>query len=112
MPHAPSHVLNRRHTAIRQTLATRGLDALIVTSLPNVLYLTNFDASAAIEAAELAAPRQKAGKPVDIRDTQIAGIALARHAILATRNARHFADLEINVIDPWQDSRALERRSR
>jgi Xaa-Pro aminopeptidase len=48
MPHAPSHVLNRRHTAIRQTLAARGLDALIVTSLPNVLYLTNFDASAAI----------------------------------------------------------------
>jgi Xaa-Pro aminopeptidase len=48
MPHAPSHVLSRRHTAIRQTLATRGLDALIVTSLPNIVYLTNFSASAAI----------------------------------------------------------------
>ena len=64
----------------------------------------DFDASAAIEAAELAAPRQKAGKPVDIRDTQIAGIALARHAMLATRNAGHFGDLKINVIDPWRDS--------
>jgi Xaa-Pro aminopeptidase len=48
MPHAPSHVLSRRHTAIRQTLAIRGLDALVVTSLPNVLYLTNFSASAAL----------------------------------------------------------------
>jgi Xaa-Pro aminopeptidase len=48
MPHAPSDALNRRHTAIRQTLATRGLDALVVTSLPNVLYLTNFSGSAAL----------------------------------------------------------------
>ena len=63
-----------------------------------------FDTSAAIEAAELAAQRQSVGRAVNIRDTQIAGIALARHAILATRNARHFADLKINVIDPWQDS--------
>jgi len=62
----------------------------------------DFDTVAAIEAAELAARRQRAGRPVDIRDTQIAGIALARRATLATRNARHFADLKINVIDPWR----------
>ena len=61
----------------------------------------NFDAGAAVEAAELAARRRRAGRPVDIRDTQIAGIALARHCALATRNARHFADLEVSVIDPW-----------
>ena len=64
----------------------------------------DFDTGAAIEAAELAAQRQRAGRPVDIRDTQIAGIALARRATLATRNARHFADLTINVIDPWHVS--------
>ena len=64
----------------------------------------DFDTAAAIEAAELAAQRQRAGRPVDIRDTQIAGIALARHAVLATRNTRHFADLKIKVIDPWQAS--------
>ena len=62
----------------------------------------DFDTGAAIEATELAARRHRAGRPVDIRDTQIAGIALARRATLATRNARHFADLKINVIDPWQ----------
>ena len=62
----------------------------------------DFDAGAAVEAAELAARRRRAGRPVDIRDTQIAGIALARHAALATRNARHFADLEVSVIDPWR----------
>ena len=64
----------------------------------------DFDTGAAIEAADLAAQRQRAGRPVDIRDTQIAGIAMARHATLATRNTRHFADLKIKVIDPWQGS--------
>ena len=63
----------------------------------------DFDRSAAIEAASLAAARQKAGRPVDMRDTQIAGIALARHATLATRNGRHFSGLKIPVIDPWTD---------
>ena len=62
----------------------------------------DFDTGAANESAALAAHRQRAGKPIDMRDTQIAGIALARHATLATRNTRHFADLKIKVIDPWQ----------
>ena len=61
-----------------------------------------FDSAAATEAASLAAERQKAGRPVDLRDTQIAGIALARRATLATRNLRHFQDLRVPVVDPWQ----------
>jgi predicted nucleic acid-binding protein len=32
---------------------------------------------------------------------QIAGIAAARRATLATRNIRHFADLGVELIDPW-----------
>jgi len=42
-----------------------------------------FDQDAAREAAALAAQRQRGGRPVDLRDTQIAGIALARRATLA-----------------------------
>lgn len=61
----------------------------------------DFDSAAATEAAELAASRRKAGRPMDIRDTQIAGIALARHATLATRNVRDFRDLNVKVVDPW-----------
>lgn len=61
----------------------------------------DFDSTAATEAALLAAERQKAGRPVDMRGTQIAGIALARHATLATRNIRHFRDLKVPVVDPW-----------
>ena len=62
----------------------------------------DFDSAAATEAAALAAARQRAGRPVDMRDTQIAGIALARRATLATRNVRHFQDLNLSVVDPWE----------
>ncbi|MGH6923789.1 MAG: type II toxin-antitoxin system VapC family toxin [Propylenella sp.] len=64
--------------------------------------ILDFDVAAANEAAALAAERQKAGRPVDMRDTQIGGIALARRGTLATRNLRHFGDLNVPVIDPWQ----------
>jgi predicted nucleic acid-binding protein len=62
----------------------------------------DFDSAAATEAAALAAERQRAGRPADMRDTQIAGIALARRATLATRNVRHFGDLKISVVNPWE----------
>ena len=48
MSHAPSLALSRRQHTIREELASRGLDALVVTSLPNILYLTNFTGSSAI----------------------------------------------------------------
>lgn len=60
------------------------------------------DCAAATHAAKLAAERQRAGRPVDIRDTLIAGIALARRATLATRNLRHLEDLAVLVVSPWE----------
>jgi Xaa-Pro aminopeptidase len=48
MSHAPSSALSRRHEILRRELAARGLDAVVITSLPNILYLTNFSGSSAI----------------------------------------------------------------
>ncbi len=62
--------------------------------------IAGLDATAADAAGRLAARRQAAGRTADIRDTLIAGIALARRASIATRNIRHFDDLEIRVIEP------------
>jgi toxin FitB len=31
----------------------------------------------------------------------IAGIVLAHHAALATRNTRHFEDVPVSVVNPW-----------
>ena len=45
---------------------------------------------------------QRQGRPVDIRDSFIAGIALSHGATIATRNVRHFEDLTVPVVDPWQ----------
>jgi hypothetical protein len=64
----------------------------------------SFDTQAADLAAQLAADRKARGRPVDMRDTFIAGIALARRATLATRNTRHFDDLSVPVVSPWADS--------
>ena len=47
--------------------------------------IASFDDDAAGRAAELMAARQRRGRPVDLRDTMIAGIVLAHHASLATR---------------------------
>jgi len=83
----------------RQSLEL-AFDRLLEEDLEN--RVLDFDSVAAAEAAALAATRQKAGRPVDMRDTQIAGIALARRATLATRNVRHFQDLSVTVVDPWE----------
>jgi Xaa-Pro aminopeptidase len=48
MSHAPTDSLRRRHDALRKALQTRELDAIAITSLPNILYLTNFTGSAAV----------------------------------------------------------------
>ena len=61
------------------------------------------DQDAAAIAASLAVSRTRQGRPIEIRDTLIAGIVLSRKAELATRNVLHFADLDIPVIDPFAE---------
>lgn len=72
---------------------------LILESIDNRVAV--FDAAAAQKAAGLAALRRKKGQPVEMRDTMIAGIALAHRAFLATGNTVHFQDLAVPVINPW-----------
>lgn len=60
------------------------------------------DPAAASAAARIAAESQKVGRPVDVRDTLIAGVVACRRAVLATRNLRHFAQSGVRLVDPWQ----------
>ena len=62
-----------------------------------------FDTAAANAAGVAVAAAQRRGKSAEIRDCQIAGIALARRATLATRNGRHFEPLGVTVVDPWDE---------
>ena len=61
-----------------------------------------FDTDAADQAALLMARRRRKGRVGEARDTMIAGIAVAQNATLATRNVKHFEDLRIPVVNPWQ----------
>jgi toxin FitB len=63
--------------------------------------IATFDSAAARHTADLMAARRTAGRPGDLRDSMIAGIALAANASLATRNTKHFDDLSIPIINPW-----------
>jgi predicted nucleic acid-binding protein len=63
----------------------------------------DFDAAAASESAILAASRSRKGRPIDTCDAQIAGIAIARRASIATRDAKDFEDVGIVILDPWKE---------
>ncbi|HEX2255510.1 MAG TPA: type II toxin-antitoxin system VapC family toxin [Afifellaceae bacterium] len=79
------------------------LEVALATALDGVLggRVVPFDRPAAERAAALAAQREKIGRPIEVRDIQIAGIAAARKAMLATRNTRHFDGLGIPLVNPW-----------
>lgn len=83
----------------RRALLEGRFDELLQIDLANRVAV--FDVRAADRAARLAAERKAHGRPVDMRDTFIAGIAIARGATLATRNTKHFEDLPTPVVNPW-----------
>ena len=71
----------------RKALLEQRFDELVQLDLANRIAV--FDVRAAEQAAQLAADRKARGRPAELRDTFIAGIAIARGATLATRNAKH-----------------------
>ena len=60
-----------------------------------------FDRAAACAYATIAAARRAAGRPISQFDCQIAAIARARKAAVATRNTSDYEDCGIDLIDPW-----------
>jgi len=85
----------------KKTLQER-FENLLVTQLEN--RILPFDTAAAQRTAALSAQRKKHGIVVDFRDSVIAGITISKQATLATRNVKHFDDLEIELINPWDKS--------
>ena len=84
----------------KQKLLVAAFDELLATDLKG--HILPFDTAAAGKAATLMANRRKAGKPLGApADGLIGGIVLARKAMLATRNVRHFRGTGVKLIDPW-----------
>ena len=82
----------------RRTLLSQAFEELLARIGQRV---TTFDVAAARQASDLMAARHRKGRPADLRDTMIAGIVLAQHATLATRNTAHFEDAAIPIVNPW-----------
>lgn len=62
-----------------------------------------FDSEAAGAFRHVALARRAWGRPVTQFDAQIAAIALARGASLATRNTADFEGCGVAVFNPWND---------
>jgi hypothetical protein len=60
-----------------------------------------FDTDAAKTYAEIASMRRAAGRPIADADCQIAAIARASGAIVATRNLRDFEGCGVDLVNPW-----------
>lgn len=65
-----------------------------------------FDSAAAIAFAAIFVARRTGGRPISFPDCQIAGIARAHGASLATRNVADFTGCGIDLIDPWASGQA------
>ncbi len=61
-----------------------------------------FDSPAAVAFADIAASRRAKGRPIAHADCQIAAIAQAAAAKVATRNTPDFVDCGIKLINPWK----------
>jgi predicted nucleic acid-binding protein len=66
-----------------------------------------FDAAAAARYAEIVVRRERAGRPIEGFDAQIAAICAAHGARLATRDIGDFENAGIDVIDPWREGAEL-----
>jgi toxin FitB len=62
-----------------------------------------FDEAAARVFAPIAVHRRSTGRPITLFDAQIAAIARANSAALATRNTADFEQCGVRVVNPWVD---------
>ena len=83
----------------RQRTLLLHLDAMLAEDFAG--RILPFDSSAAATYARIASARRQTGKPIAQADAQIAAIAAARGATVATRNVADFDGCGITVTNPW-----------
>jgi predicted nucleic acid-binding protein len=85
----------RRHSAL-----SKAIEAILEEDFRD--RILSFDRAAALAYAAIASGRRAAGRPISQFDCQIAAIARASEAAVATRNTGDFEGCGIAVIDPWK----------
>ncbi len=74
-------------------------DEIFATFAAHVL---PFDAEAAGRYPAIVDGRDRAGRPIDGFDAQIAAICQVHGATLATRNTKDFQGTGVQLLDPWR----------
>src|SRR5919198_6377234 len=102
-------VLAELHYGIERLASSKRKDNVreYVNRLETDLYrgrILLVDIAAASEFGRLAAKREQIGRRMEPMDALIAAIALSRGAALATRDTSDFADLGLELINPFERS--------
>ena len=84
----------------RRTALAHAIEAILEVDFRD--RILPFDSGAARAYAAIAAERRAAGRPISQFDCQIAAIARAHEATVATRNTADFEGCGIGIIDPWR----------
>lgn len=92
--------VSRLATSARRRELTRWLHAELIPTFHD--RILPFDRDAAIAWGDLAARALTQGKTLPIVDSQIAATAKAHGLTLVTRNVRHFSELGIDLLNPWE----------
>ena len=83
----------------RRRLLEEGFDRLLAEAFAGRILA--FDERAAHRYGELRARRREIGRPLGELDGQIAAIARANGAAVATRNIRDFSDCGLEIVNPF-----------
>ena len=86
----------------KQTLLRETIEDMIAEDFRG--QILTFNLPAARHYGQILASRRVAGRPIREMDAQIAAIARAHGAALATRNVRDFAGCNVAVVNPWEGS--------
>ena len=86
----------------RRTALTKAIEGILDEDFRG--RILPFDSAAAKAYAAIAAERRAAGRPISQFDCQIAAIARANAAAVATRNTTDFEACGILLMDPWASS--------
>ena len=86
----------------RRTALTKAIEGILDEDFRG--RILPFDSAAAKAYAAIAAERRAAVRPISQFDCQIAAIARANAAAVATRNTTDFQACGITLLDPWANS--------
>lgn len=93
------HGLSHMPPGKRQALLQAAVEALFENEFAG--RILPFDEAASFCYAQLVVERERAGRPIQAFDAQIAAIARAHGATVATRNTKDFEQCGVTLVNPW-----------